>query len=354
MPIIKFKPYVKVFLKDNIIIFNNPLYQKKRKTFELNEVGLLICNLISNQCSWSELKNKLEETGSLKEGLEIIDSLLDYGYIDIKETQSITSSMQTNIYQTYNRILPVWEMFKTNVSPLDIQNNLFNKKVGIIGCGTVGINLAVKLALFGLRNFVLIDHDVVEESNLTRCPFLVRNDIGKAKVEVLKQLIEERIDSKITIPNIDVYPLSYSEDELHLLPLDLDILLVAADDEKILTSIESFSKSNNVPLIYPGGYYGFDATIFPLYLEGKNKKPTEINQFLRKVKEDSGINLNLLRDDFVPSSIVQTADTISNILSFEIIRYLVEGWSTHLERGPLMYNLANNTLINVDIPVPSL
>ena len=59
-----------------------------------------------------------------------------------------------------------------------------NKRVAIIGCGSVGSFVADELARSGIRNFLLIDPDIVEWPNLTRAAFGYQ-DIGKAKVVAL-------------------------------------------------------------------------------------------------------------------------------------------------------------------------
>jgi sulfur carrier protein ThiS adenylyltransferase len=56
--------------------------------------------------------------------------------------------------------------------------------VGIAGCGGLGSNAAVALVRAGVGRLILIDHDVVEKSNLNRQAFFLE-DIGRPKVEAL-------------------------------------------------------------------------------------------------------------------------------------------------------------------------
>lgn len=80
---------------------------------------------------------------------------------------------------------------------------LENKKVTIVGCGGTGSWLAELLAKTGI-NLLLVDPDVVEESNLERQNFYY-NEIGKPKVLALKQrlsnfsnidILQEKVDEK--------------------------------------------------------------------------------------------------------------------------------------------------------------
>lgn len=57
-------------------------------------------------------------------------------------------------------------------------------RVGIVGLGGIGSNVAMMLARTGFSRFVLIDDDVVEPSNLNR-QFYFLEDLGKKKVEAL-------------------------------------------------------------------------------------------------------------------------------------------------------------------------
>jgi len=56
--------------------------------------------------------------------------------------------------------------------------------VAIVGCGGTGSVVAQELAYLGVSQFVLIDPDVVELSNLNRIVGVSRSDIGRAKVAV--------------------------------------------------------------------------------------------------------------------------------------------------------------------------
>ncbi len=61
---------------------------------------------------------------------------------------------------------------------------LRRKTVAIAGCGGLGSNAAVALVRAGVGRLILIDHDVVEASNLNRQHFFL-DDIGRPKTEAL-------------------------------------------------------------------------------------------------------------------------------------------------------------------------
>ena len=66
----------------------------------------------------------------------------------------------------------------------DAQGRLKTIRVGIVGLGGTGSLVLQQLVHLGIRDLVLIDADVVEESNLNRVVGTTRNDLGRPKVDV--------------------------------------------------------------------------------------------------------------------------------------------------------------------------
>lgn len=82
------------------------------------------------------------------------------------------------------------------------QNKLGRLRIAVVGLGGIGSHVAQQLAYLGIRNFVLIDHDKVDGSNLNRSVGAGEKDVGKYKVDVIKRLIES-VQSKSDIKCID-------------------------------------------------------------------------------------------------------------------------------------------------------
>ncbi len=64
------------------------------------------------------------------------------------------------------------------------QQRLRDLRVGIVGLGGTGSVVLEQLAHLGVGSFLLIDPDIVEETNLNRLVGAVRSDVGRAKVDV--------------------------------------------------------------------------------------------------------------------------------------------------------------------------
>lgn len=69
------------------------------------------------------------------------------------------------------------------------QTRLKNLRVGVVGLGGTGSIVAEQLAHLGVRNFCLIDPDVVEPSNLNRLVGATFRDVSYPKVEVARAYI---------------------------------------------------------------------------------------------------------------------------------------------------------------------
>ena len=75
-------------------------------------------------------------------------------------------------------------------------------RIGIAGAGGLGSNCAMHLVRAGVRRLVVVDFDVVGESNLNR-QFFFRDQLGMKKVAALKANLL-RIDPEAEIEALDV------------------------------------------------------------------------------------------------------------------------------------------------------
>ena len=82
-----------------------------------------------------------------------------------------------------------------------IPDSLFEKRVAIIGCGSLGSMITDGLSRSGIRNFLLCDADVFRPENLAR-HILTSDALFKAKAEGLKFYIKSRLpDAKEALIN---------------------------------------------------------------------------------------------------------------------------------------------------------
>lgn len=85
------------------------------------------------------------------------------------------------------------------------EQQLRQKSVLILGCGGIGTHMAWHMVLLGVGRITLVDFDDVEESNLNRQLLFDRRDIGRSKVEVLREkLLYIRPDADIRVVNLRI------------------------------------------------------------------------------------------------------------------------------------------------------
>ena len=107
------------------------------------------------------------------------------------------------------------------------QKKLSASTAAVVGLGGLGNPAATYLALAGV-NLILVDNDVVEESNLNRQFLFTRKDVGKKKVDVAKHRLQEMNPQiKITVSD------GFSEKSLKGADIVLDCLDIWETREKL-------------------------------------------------------------------------------------------------------------------------
>lgn len=93
----------------------------------------------------------------------------------------------------YDRNLGHYLVFDSN--PLAAIRRLHASQICILGVGGIGTVVLQHLVALGVRNYILVDNDSVEASNLNRQFIFSRKDIGRSKVEVCDEYIKSRVNN---------------------------------------------------------------------------------------------------------------------------------------------------------------
>ena len=117
---------------------------------------------------------------------------------------------------------------------------LKNAKVAVFGLGGVGSFVCEGLARSGVGNFVLVDFDKVDESNINRQIIATTKTIGRNKVDVMK----ERILDINPEANVEIYNEFYLADsESDIITEDLSYVVDCVDT--IMAKIAIICKSKS-------------------------------------------------------------------------------------------------------------
>ena len=122
---------------------------------------------------------------------------------------------------------------------------LKDSKVALFGLGGVGSYVLEGLVRAGIGNFILVDKDEVDITNLNRQIIATRKTIGKPKVEVAKERILE-INPEA---NVEIYQEFFMPETKGILDESIDYIVDAVDT--VTAKIELVVRANklNIPII---------------------------------------------------------------------------------------------------------
>ena len=119
------------------------------------------------------------------------------------------------------------------------------KRILLVGCGGVGGACAVSLIRSGIQDLTIVDYDRVEESNLNRQAVARRSNIGKKKVDVLKEMLLD-MNSEAKITTLDLF---LDENNIDEIVNNFDYVIDACDSVKTKEALIKKCTSNNIKII---------------------------------------------------------------------------------------------------------
>lgn len=122
---------------------------------------------------------------------------------------------------------------------------LHNAKVAIFGIGGVGSFVVEGLVRAGIKDFILVDKDTVDLTNLNRQIIATMKTIGKPKVEVAKERILEINPNA----NVEIYQEFFMPDSKEILHKNISYVIDSIDT--VTAKIELVLRANklNIPII---------------------------------------------------------------------------------------------------------
>lgn len=127
----------------------------------------------------------------------------------------------------------------------DALEKLKKSKVAIFGIGGVGSYVVEGLARAGVYNFVLVDNDDVDITNLNRQIIATTNTINKSKVEVAKsRILEINPEAKV-----ETYQEFFSPDTKGILDESLSYIVDTVDTVTAKIELVLRAQKINVPII---------------------------------------------------------------------------------------------------------
>jgi hypothetical protein len=146
---------------------------------------------------------------------------------------------------------------------------LAQKKVGIVGCGSLGSKIAASLARSGVRDFVLVDDDIMKPGNLLRHE-LDGTSLGVHKADGLKARLKALAPSvKVKARRVALGGQESSGNTASVLDqlAACDLVVDATADPQAFNFVASVARNALRPMVwaevYAGGAGGFVARLRP-------------------------------------------------------------------------------------------
>lgn len=193
------------------------------------------------------------------------------------------------------------------------QLKLLNSCVAIVGCGGLGCSTVEMLARIGVGNLICIDPGYFEEDNLNRQRFCNLKTLGRPKVEVIKEEIENINPAVVVKPHVTYLLPDNSERLLS----EAHVVIDALDSFEARIDLSESCKRLAIPLVHGAiaGWYG------QLAVQGSDSnKLTEVFKYScgkRALQRELG------NPSFTPAFIaaLQVSETIKLLLNKDHILF---------------------------------
>jgi len=136
-----------------------------------------------------------------------------------------------------------------------VQATISRLSFGVVGNGGTGSAVAEQLVRLGARHLILFDPDTLELSNLTRVYGSTRNDVGRAKVEVLRDYLL-RISPDLECP---VYQSSILDERTARRLIGCDVVFGCTDDNAGRIVLSRLASQFMIPVFDCGVLLSSDA-----------------------------------------------------------------------------------------------
>jgi len=147
-----------------------------------------------------------------------------------------------------------------DIISLQEQLRLAESKVGVVGAGGLGGWVLSLLARIGIGHFVVVDHDVFDETNLNRQAFSHEGNLGKPKAEEARSQLES-INPAVEVSAHQVY---LEKTNGRSLLAGCHVVVDALDNVRSRLALEEVIQDLGVPLVH-GALAGFEGQFMSVY-----------------------------------------------------------------------------------------
>lgn len=303
----RFVRLMEVSKKDNSYELSFLVSSNRNFNIILNEKEVKIFKLINGHNSLNKII-ALSKT-SLNDVLSLLKKF--------DEKDILTFSKQDKNYQ-FDRHDLFYDMCfnKENFT----KNILMNKRILIVGAGAIGNNVILLLSRMGFNDFILIDKDIIELSNLSRQFLFNKNDIGKLKIDVLKrEILNFDKNSTVLLLNNNFDKNIFKKIKKINDEKKIDFAIVSANTPPTI-AIDAYEIFTKLNLPYTTVGYLNDFSIFGPIIYKKNKMYENFINLMKSNKRTSSEiliqNKNYQSPSFGPINMFSASNAVSDMIRF--------------------------------------
>ncbi len=204
-------------------------------------------------------------------------------------------------------------MYKINHEPLDLKRrfsgveNLYGNKaidcfmqahIIVIGIGGVGSWVVEALARNAIGKLTLIDMDVVSESNINRQLPALSSTIGRNKIDVMAERINE-INPACVTHLIDDF---VNEDNIaEMINASADFVIDCIDNSRVKAALIAYCKRQKIKIITVGGAGGqTDPTLIKTADLSRTEHDPLLSKTRKLLRQNYGFSCNTKRRFAIP------------------------------------------------------
>ena len=224
----------------------------------------------------------------------------------------------------HRQLLFLDELTDSRKDTLELQKRIENSKIGVFGVGGIGTWIVNGLYQIGVGEIRITDPDVVEESNFNRQLFFDSGDVGKYKVDVVKEKLKDA--------NIKTFTKRVDQN-LEDIVSGCNFLVNCADSPSVVETtkiIDGYANQHGVAYCVAGGYNLHLGMVGPVIIPGVTKTFDDFIEYQKRM--DPLKDLEKIRDIRQTGNLGPIAGAVANIQTMEIFKYLTGKGRINLNR----------------------
>ncbi len=260
---------VDLYLVNDDILTVYFMSSRLRKQYKVSRLTIKLLELLDGEKNILEIFNDLVESFDIELEIKELYAILDkFSELNIITQTLVDKGISVSLETRYDRQLNFMSDFLNENQQYHSFEKLRSSIILIFGCGAIGGDIAIHLAMCGVENFILFDDDIVEESDVSRHLYFKEEYIGLNKVDALSKYLKE-INADISTTNLvrNLVP----ESEIEEL-IDTSTFVINTADEPYIgytsTKISRYCTKINKTHFIAGGFDAHLASTGELIIPG--------------------------------------------------------------------------------------